>query len=118
MIQVSIIFLEDENEKRAFFHHCENVCPAGNFHPVRQGGAVLTAANAETYIATIDSYNANLGMIQFTHNDPNVDKKTLFFAANDNTEMYSRPEASEALRSLEKDKNSAHSDRQRPSSAH
>jgi len=55
-------------------------------------GAVLTAAtaaNAQTYIATIDSYNANLGMIQFTHNDPNVDKKTLFFAANDNTEMYS-----------------------------
>lgn len=55
-------------------------------------GAVLTAAtaaNTQTYIATTDSYNANLGMIQFTHNDPNVDKNPLFFAANDNTEMYS-----------------------------
>ena len=84
------------------------------------GAVIMTAkaASAETYIATIDTYKANLGMIQFTHNDPNVSKKTLFFAANDNTEMYDGKKRVKLSEVWAKDQESEDPDRQRPDSAY
>jgi hypothetical protein len=49
-------------------------------------------ANAQTYVATIDVYQPKLAMVQFTHNDPNVTKKTLFLPVNDKTQVFSGKE--------------------------